>query len=297
MVAAVQASILPNGEKYLRSLLVAPKVAWPTVFLFLLAAGIMVTSWTMALTHRWPLWLGMIANGVAVYLLFSVAHDGVHRALSRNPALNEGLARFALLMMLPMAPFEGVRWLHMRHHRFTNSEDDPDSYVHWAPWYLLPVMLATVDVTYSIYFVRHGREQLQKHLRSIIVATALFAVLLGGLIHAGYGWEVLFLFFLASRVGLFLIALVFSYLPHCTCETSAQEDEYRATTIRRGWEWLLTPLLVCQNYHLIHHLFPTLPFYRYFKVWHLKYDEFAKRDLAIQEAFALELTRAEANKV
>ena len=28
-------------------------------------------------------------------------------------------------------------------------------------------------------------------------------------------------------------------------------------------EWLLTPLMLSQNYHLVHHLHPSVPFYRY----------------------------------
>jgi len=108
------------------------------------------------------------------------------------------------------------------------------------------------------------------------------------LVGLGYGLEVLFLWFLASRVGLFLIACVFVYLPHYPGDISAQEDVYKASTIRKGWEWLLNPLLVYQNYHLIHHLYPTAPFYTYQKIWHLKYDELVAHDPAVQTAFGLQ---------
>lgn len=37
---------------------------------------------------------------------------------------------------------------------------------------------------------------------------------------------------------------------------------FMATTMRMGWEWLPTPLLVYRNDHLIHHLSPTVPFYK-----------------------------------
>ena len=60
-----------------------------------------------------------------------------------------------------------------------------------------------------------------------------------------------------------------------------------ASTMRMGWEWLLTPLLVYHNYHLIHHLYPTLPFYKMHKVWHLKYDEFNKHNVSYQTAFTM----------
>jgi len=98
---------------------------------------------------------------------------------------------------------------------------------------------------------------------------------------------VLFLWILASRIGLALVALVFVFLPHYPGDISFEENEYQATTIRQGWEWLLTPLFVYQNYHLIHHLYPTAPFYNYPKIWHLKYDELTSHNPAIQTGFGL----------
>jgi fatty acid desaturase len=60
-----------------------------------------------------------------------------------------------------------------------------------------------------------------------------------------------------------------------------------ASTMRMGWEWLLTPLLVYHNYHLIHHLYPTVPFYKMHKVWYLKYDELNANNISIQSAFGM----------
>ena len=65
-------------------------------------------------------------------------------------------------------------------------------------------------------------------------------------------------------------------------------DAYLATTMRIGWEWLLTPLLVYHNYHLIHHLYPTVPFYKMHDVWHLKYDELTQGNVSYQSAFGME---------
>ena len=107
--------------------------------------------------------------------------------------------------------------------------------------------------------------------------------------------EVLFLWVLPSRIGLALVALVFVCLPHYPANITAQEDEYQATTIRQGWEWLLTPLFVYQNYHLIHHLYPSVPFYNYINVWHLKYDDLTTQNPAIQQGFALMPVNYDAN--
>ena len=81
--------------------------------------------------------------------------------------------------------------------------------------------------------------------------------------------------------------MVFVILPHHPVIVSQEEDAYLATTMRVGWEWLLTPLLVYQNYHLIHHLYPTLPFYKMHRVWYLKYDELNEHSVSFQKPFSL----------
>jgi len=287
MSAALSNNALPDKEAYFNSLLKAPPIAWPTLFVFAVALAILALGCTMALTGRWPLWLGMLTNGFAMYTLFSVAHDGSHRAISQNRKLNEAIGRIAINMLLPVAPFEAVRWLHMQHHRFTNAANDPDQFMHHGRWWTLPLRWANVDVFYLYYFLKNGGDQLHKHLRPVIIYSVVFLGVIVALTALGYGMEVLFLWFLASRIGLFLIALAFVILPHYPGNISYEEDVYRASTIRRGWEWLLTPLLVYQNYHLIHHLYPTAPFYTYLKIWHLKYDELVAKNPAVQTAFGI----------
>jgi fatty acid desaturase len=279
---------LPSRDEYFRELLKPPRIAWPTVTLFGLSLTIIVFSTYFTVTDRLPLWLGALLNGFAMYNLFSVAHDAAHRALSSNRFINETFGRLAVMMFMPMAPFEAVRWIHMQHHRFTNGESDPDRHVHHAKWWQLPLMWPNVDLFYIAYFIRYGGDQLKKNIKPLMIYTIVFVVLVSVAISNGYGWDVLFLWFIASRFGLFLIDCVFVYLPHYPGHISAEDDVYKASTIRRGGEWFLTPLMVSQNYHLIHHLYPTLPFYRYQKVWHLKYDELVSKNPAVQTTFGLQ---------
>lgn len=287
MSTVIKDSVLPSKEKYFRSLLSPPALAWPTMGLFALSIAIIAVASWMTLTGQWPLWIATLANGFAMYTLFSVAHDGSHRSLSKNPIINETIGRIAIMLLLPIAPFEAVRWLHMQHHRFTNGSKDPDRFVHHSTWWNFLLLWPNVDIFYLAFFIRRGGDHLQKNLKPIIAYTVVFVTLLATLTHMGYGWQVFFLWFLASRLGMLLIALVFIYLPHYPGRVSAEENVYHASTIRRGWEWLLTPFLVYQNYHLIHHLYPTAPFYTYLKIWHLKYDELVAKNPAVQEAFAM----------
>ena len=103
----------------------------------------------------------------------------------------------------------------------------------------------------------------------------------------GLGYEFLLLWVLPSRIGLALVGFVFVFLPHHPADISAHDNKYQASTVRQGWEWILTPLMVFQNYHLIHHLYPNVPFYNYLKIWHLRYDELTSKEPALQTAFGL----------
>lgn len=276
---------LPSKEQYFRELKQTPAMSWPAVALFLLGLLVIGSASSMALSGGIPLWVAMLANGVGLYLLFTIMHESLHRNVSTNGRLNEIFGRISLLLLIPAAPLEIARWAHFQHHRFTSGEQDPDNFIHNAKWWDLALRWSNFDVYYLVSFLRYGGAQKKRHSRALSLQAGVFVAVIVALTYLGYGMEVLFLWILASRVGLFLVALVFVFLPHHPAEVTAQENEYQATSIRQGWEWLLTPLFVYQNYHLIHHLYPTAPFYNYIKIWHLKYDELIAQKPAIHKGF------------
>ncbi len=70
---------------------------------------------------------------------------------------------------------------------------------------------------------------------------------------------------LPSRLALLLLAFSFDHLPHRPHLVLGRVDPYRATHVFS--DALLTPVFLYQNYHLVHHLYPGVPFYRYAQVW------------------------------
>ena len=46
-------------------------------------------------------------------------------------------------------------------------------------------------------------------------------------------------------------------------------------------------LFLFQNYHLIHHLYPSVPFYRYLKIWRLNEAEFRRQGTPVVDWYAL----------
>ena len=278
---------LPNKKQYFRELTRTPIISWPALGLFVLGMTIVVSASVMTLSGATPLWAAMIANGLALYLLFSIMHESLHRSVSSNTRLNNTLGRISLMLLIPAAPLEIARWAHFRHHRFTNGDRDPDNFIHHAKWWEIPFKWPNFDLYYLYCFLQESGEQRKRHTPALISAAAVFVSVVGTLTYLGYGMEVLFLWILPSRIALALIALVFVWLPHYPADITSEDNVYEATTIRRGWEWLLTPLFVYQNYHLIHHLYPGAPFYNYIKIWHLRYDELIAQEPAIQKDFGL----------
>ena len=70
-----------------------------------------------------------------------------------------------------------------------------------------------------------------------------------------------------QRLALLWLAFAFDYLPHHGLHLRPAEDRLKTTRNRIGCEPWLSPLLLYQNYHLVHHLHPVVPFYRYIPVW------------------------------
>lgn len=108
---------LPDKEEYFRELKKTPTISWPSLGLFAVALLIIGVASTKAIAGDIPLWAGMIANGIALYLLFSIMHEALHRNVSTNSFINETFGRISLLMLIPAAPLEIARWAHFQHHR------------------------------------------------------------------------------------------------------------------------------------------------------------------------------------
>ena len=97
------------------------------------------------------------------------------------------------------------------------------------------------------------------------------------------------MYLIPERIATFVLAWWFDWLPHHGLEDTQTENRYRATRNRVGLEWLFTPLMLSQNYHLVHHLHPSVPFYRYLKTWRRNEEAYLERDAAISTAFGKSL--------
>lgn len=290
-----------------------PVIAWPTIGLFGLAIGLTALSCALGTGIILPIqafdysrnasyiyWIFSTILGVICFLVcsicsyaqFTVAHDAVHVAISKKyRRLNDWVGWIAQLWLGPTSSWHGLRYNHLKHHAHTNNAVmDPD---YWCSLkgpggkYLTPLRWLCVDVSYfHMYYI----ENLPKKAFWIQFKAYLYEIVKISIIIAAcyWGWLPFLLqyWILPSRLALFILAYAFDFLPHFPHDVTRKENRYK-TTAYLYTPWIFRPLLSLltfyQNYHIAHHLVPTVPFYHYKHVWEDMKDDLLEEGIIVRD--------------
>lgn len=281
--AAAPAPVPDTGEQI-------PALSWPTVAIFVGAVAVFAASTWAALTSRLPAVITIALSATAIFVLFTVLHDASHYSISRHRWVNVAFGRAAMFFVSPLISFKSFAFIHIEHHRNTNDGDnDPDHFVSAAPYWQLPLRFPLMDVPYLRFLIRN----IGSRPRAEIAETA---VLMSGTVAAiavaagtGHLWMLALVYLIPERVAMFVLAWWFDWLPHHGLTETHRGNRYRATRNRVGAEWILTPLLLSQNYHLVHHLHPSVPFHRYVAAWRRNEAAYLDHDPALITVFGQQL--------
>jgi len=272
-----------------------PSLARPTLLLFVANLVLFALEMYGVFVAGWTGWLTVPMGAAVTFLMFSVLHESTHHAISTNTRVNNLLGHLSVPFVVPWATFPLVKFIHIEHHRNTNEPKsvDPDAWTSEGPWWQLPLRWGSVDLWYVVFYVRRVRERpIAEVVSTFTVFTAVVGAF-GALAIAGHGHALLWGFLIPQRFGVMVLAWWFDYLPHHGLTVTQRQDKYQATRVRVGGEKILTPLFVYQNYHLVHHLHPSVPFYRYVRAWHRNEQAYLDRNAAISTWFGRSLTPSE----
>jgi len=263
-----------------KKLIQKPRIALPTVMLLIAAFGIFGMSTFAYIGGALPLGWAMFFNAVASYMAFPAAHEATHSAVCSNRKVNDLAGRISMLLLEPGPFFPVFRFIHMQHHRFTNDPvKDPDVYSGTGPKWLLPFKWLTLDFIYFKNYLAPDvfKKRPKKERFEFYFAVFFVIAVITGMTLAGWLQYYLLLFFIPTRISKFFIIIAFDFLPHYPHESYAKKEPYRCTSNRVGMEWLLTPLFLYQNYHLVHHLYPGRKIRRSLTRFHLRRDKYVRR--------------------
>jgi ferredoxin-NADP reductase/fatty-acid desaturase len=245
-----------------------PAVAWGTIGLFVaivLGYGLVLTA---AMMGDLPYTGSSLICGVLAYTSFTVMHDASHGAIfevdSRLKILETALGWAASLPLL-VAPYSLFKKVHERHHAFTNDPGrDPDHFTFGDKWYQVLLNCLFIPVRYHLLAL--GTLRQIKMFRDTYLSTVLYFIMVIGsltmLVNLGYATQVVCFAIIPTLIATVLLTLFFDYFPHHSHKSLGR---FHNTGMYPG-KWL-NVLLLGQNYHLIHHLYPRVPWYKYREVY------------------------------
>lgn len=255
-----------------------PEVAWPTLaFLFVLAG----VHWSMIwLTLSGAVALGwlVLPIGFTTYAHYTLVHESVHGNIVRNRRyawVHTLVGWYGSIMLFSTWPL--LARTHKHHHSFVNTEKDPDIYVKLSlPRLLLRNLISTVMQPVPILLqkrvfrdsalargyvnadqIMSRNEKIQHHVVNGLQCLIFWSLALGV-----FGWVFVGLVYGAVLIAMNMLIIMFQWLPH---HPFSETGRYSATRNIgfTGWNFLF----LWQNWHLMHHLWPSVPFYNYQRLY------------------------------
>jgi len=253
----------------------AGHLAIPTVLL----AGAVVLGelaiWALVLGGHLSLVAGGLLATLVAYVAFTPMHDASHGAVGGSPRRSWLDALVGHAMGLPLlAPYAVFRTIHLRHHGATNHpERDPDYWVHGKTAVETAARCATIAGHYYWVAFRElarPRSAMRRAAVPALTGLAVQLLLLAGLVWAGLGAEAIALWVLPGVVASGMLAFLFDWLPHHPHSVRGRGVDTRLILL----PGVAVPMLN-QHLHLVHHLYPRVPFYRYGDLFQEIRDEVA----------------------
>ncbi|WP_419812976.1 fatty acid desaturase [Bacterioplanoides sp.] len=247
----------------------APAIAWGNIALFLgIIVGYGVAIGGALLGHL-PYWLACLMCAYLAFASFSVAHEACHGSIIQMGAgpqwIADGIGWISTLPFL-LLPYRLLQRMHERHHAYTNDPArDPDYFPSGQRWY--QTLLRIYLVPFKYHWMALSPLRHNPHYRQTYVSSALYMLFTNTtvvlLLASGYGREVLFFAIIPAFISMFALVFFYDFLPH---HPHKSLDRHHNSRVILGTvtKWLT----LAQSYHLVHHLYPRVPWYRYEDLYH-----------------------------
>ena len=253
-------------EPRFRALTTIPVLSVPTAGVLILAYALFaVSSWAW-IAGAAPAVLTMPLSGVAIFIGFTPLHDATHRSVSRIPWLNDLLGSMGALLLFPGITTRIYRYLHLAHHRYTGeAARDPDEFFCSAPAWFRPVTWAFLDLWWVAWYFRHWRERPRSERIEFSLGIGFYVAVIAAGLLSSLAFEFTVLWLVPQRIAFLILIYLFAYIQHPE-GVEQRRSPIRATVMIKGGLWRRI-LMLGQSQHLMHHMFPSVPFYRYYRAW------------------------------
>lgn len=261
-------------------------IEWPTVM-------VMLGTYTLFALGGW-VWastgvVSIILTGIALAQFSSLQHEVLHHHPFRAQGLNEALVFPALMPFVPYLRFKDT---HLRHHfdpALTDPYDDPESnYLEPAVWAQTPLLL---QILLRWNNTLAGRVLLGPALGTYIFLRDELALLRAGDGRVLLAWGLhliglvpllLWLQWIQMPIWAYLLAVylgtallkIRTYLEH------RAHAVFRARTVVVEDRGPLSYLFLNNNFHVVHHMHPAVPWYELPALYASRREHYLRRNEA-----------------
>ncbi|NEO19365.1 MULTISPECIES: beta-carotene hydroxylase [unclassified Moorena] len=192
-------------------------------------------------------------NVLALHMVGTVIHDASHHVAHKNRYVNALMGHGSALML--GFTFPVFTRVHMQHHANVNDpENDPDHFVSTGG----PLWLIAVRFFYHEIFFFKRRLWRKYELWEWFFSRLFIAIIIYLGCQYGFLDYIMNYWFVPALVVGIALGLFFDYLPH---RPFKERDRWKNARVYPSP--IINLLIMGQNYHLIHHLWPTIPWYKY----------------------------------
>jgi fatty acid desaturase len=252
----------------------SPAIAWPTIALTAFLIPVHVALFAIGLSGIASPWWMTLPLGISAYLHYTPAHEAIHRNIVRSRRFDRANAAIGWWTGL----LTGMSWpllqrTHLAHHSHTNSKDDPDAFVHGSLRRLCAMAMLSIGTNLipvpiwgriyganapNLGYLDAWKVMRAGEWRTHQIAHTLMCLGVWSAVLLGHGAAVFALYVIPATMARLLMGIFLSWLPH---RPFLAGDPYRTATLRGG-RWMAI-MSVGHSMHLMHHLWPRVPFYRY----------------------------------
>ena len=244
-----------------------PTIAWPTVVVYFISFSCFGLSTYAFLTGLLGPIITVPLSAFFVFWSFTPLHEAVHRNVSAVDWVNDTLGTLSAQLLLPGFSTSLYRYLHVTHHARTGQDNDPDLKFTHENLLLCWFNSAFLDVVWTrFYFSVWGERPVAERAR-FALGLVLYLTMFVVAFTSAYAVEFLIAFILPMFLGRVLTVYLLATIQHRKGHEQ-RVDPIGATSIQDVHSnWLQHLFMLGQSQHLIHHLYPGVPWYKYDPIW------------------------------
>ena len=216
--------------------------------------------------------LAVIVIGGRQQALGALMHEFAHYRFINNKAVSEWVGDLFVAWPI-MAGVDAYRNNHLAHQRYTNTDQDPDWVVTFGTRkFTFPQEVQSIVITLVGYLAVIGSlfdmveaiqrlAKLDRSTRTYKVIRLVYYIAIAAVLTLTGSWLGFLLYWVVPFMTVFFCVLyIRGVAEHFASMDYTDELGSTRTVIPFFWEnWLISPHRV--NYHLDHHLYPSVPFY------------------------------------